>query len=674
MATTVDYILKIQSGQAVAGIDKATKSTQGLNSSLITTAISVGALVTVFGTLVSMASGLVTAIIHTTKAVGDLAQGSADLVNDINDLSTRSAVSATNIKALQFALQSSGQSAGQATQMLSRFPSILSAATTESSRTAKGFAQLEVEVFNADGTFRDANTVFTETISSLQNIEDKTTRAAIASDIFGRQAGVLLQALGDNAGLQSFVRLTEKFGVRTGPKATKAAATFQVTIAALDTVIKGVKSTFIEAFGDDISKLIIDLAEQIAFAGRVISLFSDSITSAFQTAIAAFKLFFGLAVRLVKSLGIGLASQIPIIGSFAASAIQIVDQFDIVGKSLDLLANKHIPNFSDKINTARKDAKEFRGVLEGMTVGAVGAGQGGAGLGITDAKGENAPVEKQIKLVGLSITEGFDNFGISINNAFAESQAQSEAFFKAMKLGAIVGKIDNMTNALKMLASPEGFIKGIGEKFGVVGESIAGAITGLAALGEKSPAEIQQDFEGFAKALSNGLAMLPSLIIEILPIFVIKLVAGIAKALFKIPKLIVESFARLFQPIVDFFKGGKERRSDRREKRKERRANRSMMSGGVFNMASGLVSAQSGIRFTGGKRGLAMLHEGESVIPASGRTGQAEQRSFNQAGGSGINIVINSAVVENRAIDELVRKLEHRFGTFGVGKTNLFGR
>ena len=87
-----------------------------------------------------------------------------------------------------------------------------------------------------------------------------------------------------------------------------------------------------------------------------------------------------------------------------------------------------------------------------------------------------------------------------------------------------------------------------------------------------------------------------------------------------------------------------------------------------------MLTAQSGVRFTGAKRGLAMLHEGETVIPASGRTGQAEQRSMGSMGGSPINIVINSAVVENRAIDELVRRLESRFSTFGAGKSSLFGR
>ena len=170
MATTVDYILKVKSSGAVAGINATNKAAGGLNSSLLATAGSVASLVTAFGTLVNMASGLINVIVNTTKAVIDFSQASADLINDINDLSNRSAISAENIKALQFALQSSGQSAGKATQILSRFPSILSQASEATSRTAEGFQQLGIEVFNVDGTFRDANTVFTETLSALQNV------------------------------------------------------------------------------------------------------------------------------------------------------------------------------------------------------------------------------------------------------------------------------------------------------------------------------------------------------------------------------------------------------------------------------------------------------------------------------------------------------------------------
>ncbi len=73
MATTVDYILKVKSSGAVAGINATNKAAGGLNSSLLATAGSVASLVTAFGTLVNMASGLINVIVNTTKAVADLA-------------------------------------------------------------------------------------------------------------------------------------------------------------------------------------------------------------------------------------------------------------------------------------------------------------------------------------------------------------------------------------------------------------------------------------------------------------------------------------------------------------------------------------------------------------------------------------------------------------------------
>jgi hypothetical protein len=193
------------------------------------------------------------------------------------------------------------------------------------------------------------------------------------------------------------------------------------------------------------------------------------------------------------------------------------------------------------------------------------------------------------------------------------------------------------------------------------------------------------------KAFSKGLEMLPRILIQVLPRFVLQLTVGILKGILKLPFIIADAigevFARAWNAIKEFFKSifTKEGRQERRRERRARRERgergpigeffENLSESSAFYMSGGIYRAQSGIRFTGAKRGLAMLHEGESVIPASGRTGQAEQRSFNQSGGGGgVNIIINSAVVENRAIDELVRRLENRFGTFGVGKSSLFGR
>ena len=88
-----------------------------------------------------------------------------------------------------------------------------------------------------------------------------------------------------------------------------------------------------------------------------------------------------------------------------------------------------------------------------------------------------------------------------------------------------------------------------------------------------------------------------------------------------------------------------------------------------------MTSAQGGIRFTGASRGLAMLHEGEAVIPRSGQISSSVARDAQSItqGGKSVTVVINSAITERSAIDALVRKIEERFGDFGQSTSPLFG-
>lgn len=86
------------------------------------------------------------------------------------------------------------------------------------------------------------------------------------------------------------------------------------------------------------------------------------------------------------------------------------------------------------------------------------------------------------------------------------------------------------------------------------------------------------------------------------------------------------------------------------------------------------MSAQSGLRFTGQQQGLAMLHQGEMVVPRSGQMSSSVARDVEaQTGGGGITININSAITERSAVDALVRKIERRFGGFGQSTSPLFG-
>ena len=84
--------------------------------------------------------------------------------------------------------------------------------------------------------------------------------------------------------------------------------------------------------------------------------------------------------------------------------------------------------------------------------------------------------------------------------------------------------------------------------------------------------------------------------------------------------------------------------------------------------------AESGLRFTGESTGMAVLHPGEFVVPRTGQAPQNVQRDLgSQSGGGGMTINITGDLIESNAVDELVRRIENRFLSFGGGSSPLFG-
>jgi len=696
MATTVDYILKVDSKQGSRNLGEMAKQALAANKNLIALA---GGAAVVGAAAVALAKTIMAvggALIDATKATVEFAQQSADLINDINDLSNRSAIAADTIKGLQFALQASGQNASQATQLLSRLPMVLGQAEVETSRAAIGFKNLGIEIKNADGTLRPANEVFLETVASLQEIEDQTTRSKLAFDIFGRSAGPLLQALGQTEGLKEFVEFTERFGVRTGPKASDAAADFQVVAAGLDTVLKGLKSTFIETFGPTISTLLIQFGSQLAFIQSLLISLSGTITLVFTAAMNTIVRIFDGLLAIIPKLLRALIGMIPIFGKFALLVIDLAKPLaQLTG--IDQQLGGVFASFSKKINQANLDARAFeqqltkltKGGFKGFGVGGAGAGVGAEGAGPKGVSSGGADFGGFASSLGSVVAE-FDDVSIDLTSALDDLMvsikdlpALLERTFKISIAGIITDSI------IAGASGPSGFLNTLGSALsdvtGGISGMITGAIGGIANIGKKTPEEIRQEFTAFAQAFEKGLTMLPEILVKVLPQFVIALIKGFTRAIFKLPRILVvaigEAFQNLFKQIKEFvretftLRGRREAKKESGEQSKVVKFLNTLLTGQQGFMGGGIMRAQGGAKFTKGSSGFAMLHQGETVLPASGRAGQAEQRMMNQAsGGGGINIVINSAVVENRAIDELVRKLETRFGRFGVGKSTLFGR
>jgi len=221
----------------------------------------------------------------------------------------------------------------------------------------------------------------------------------------------------------------------------------------------------------------------------------------------------------------------------------------------------------------------------------------------------------------------------------------------------------------------------LGAALTVIGLAIAqvavttAALSALEQLGQKTPEQRRQENRDRAESIKQGLEFLPEIILSVIP----QLAIGIAEAVVDGFILALRSFADI---IKDSFTSVFTREG--REQRREQGGTISNFLRDFFDPSvsaafagggSFIPAAQGGMRFTGQKRsGLALLHQGEFVVPQSGQKPQAVERQMQSSSTGGINIVINSQIVERSAIDALVRRIEERFNSnFGLASSNLFG-
>ena len=179
------------------------------------------------------------------EAISEVAREVTDLRNELNDLATRTGLTADTLQSLKLASKASGQEFSKVSSIVQKIPKLMADIEYGSKTVEAAFDNLGVKTRNVDGTMRDADSVFRDIVDSLDKIEDPTLRAARASAIFGRTGGDLLVAIGGGAEqFQAFDSFARSYGIDTGPKAAAAAAQMQVELAALDTVTEGAKDQF----------------------------------------------------------------------------------------------------------------------------------------------------------------------------------------------------------------------------------------------------------------------------------------------------------------------------------------------------------------------------------------------------------------------------------------------
>lgn len=149
-----------------------------------------------------------------TAALGAITYKAGKAADDINTLSKQTGIATKDLQLYAAAADLTDVSVEAMAKTHQKLKKNMLGAMDGTNDQAQYFKQLGIDITNADGSLRDANEVFDETIAALGKMENETERDAIAMAIFGKSANELNPIIED--GGETYRKVSEmmsKYGL-----------------------------------------------------------------------------------------------------------------------------------------------------------------------------------------------------------------------------------------------------------------------------------------------------------------------------------------------------------------------------------------------------------------------------------------------------------------------------
>lgn len=625
-----------------------------------------------------------------------LQQAIQDTRNQLLDASSRTGIAAETLNGLRLAAEGSGLSFENLEGSLGKFPKAMADTAKGTGEARKAFELFGIEVINADGTLRDADTVFRESMAALSTVEDTTTRAALATDLFGKSGTKLLQALGDPAALDQFVELSNKYGTQVGPEAARSSALWQREVANLQNVLRGATQTVFD-FGNGGAEAM--AVFQIAIV--TLSTFIVESVSAWSSTFSSFTGGFKAIVEGDLDTALDRFAK----GSFASFVGKMVD-----AKDKAAAAGQEYADFAEKTRRIAPAADEAARGMVALGGAITKVGESFDSIKIKSAVDAlQAQVDAQLQLAvalggGLQITGGGQTRSLTTISAlpalgggavFREQQAGAMTFGADSGFDQAMGRVlESFAGALTSGNVAGGLVGALGAA-GPVGMGISQGVQGLAAIGQQGAEGIRVQVMGLKDDLIAGLEALPEILTEVLPDFVAALVEELIPALIEaqprlfsimLVELPVRMAAAIAQAIARLIglggaeggfggggflglggagdTGGKNRVAGR--------AGLAFASGGLSEvvLAGGKALGIPGFASGGvaNRSTFAFVHAGERIVPTSGTGAQALVSNTRNpdAGMRQGGLTINASGPIVGSMRDLLRATDRAVGPFGT--------
>lgn len=306
------------------------------------------------------AAAAVAAVTAAVAAVGaglvKMTLDAAEAADELNTLSDKTGLSTDELQKLQYAAGTVDVSVETVAGAMGKMSKQMASAADGSKSAQAAFEKLGVSVQNDDGTFRDRNQVFKESIKALGKITDETERDAAAMAIFGKSATELnplikggadaLEELGAHAeeaglimsgeALDSLAGLADRFDVlkqTVGLAGQQFLAQFAGPLTEGINTIIGYVERLVGAFqkgglaelGNEVGKVATDMASAFTAALPQIATFaSNIITTIIQGIVTMLPSLVDAAVTIVTSLAESLSEALPDLIPAAVGAIMTI--------------------------------------------------------------------------------------------------------------------------------------------------------------------------------------------------------------------------------------------------------------------------------------------------------------------------------------------------------------
>lgn len=666
---TVDFVLNLKGDME----EKSKDASGGLDSMGTSATAAASAVAAVSAAVLAAGAALFSYTTHIEQ-----------LVDETNTLGAATGLANTTIAGLRAAAAASGKALSDVV------PKDLSKKILDAANGVKkanlAFEQLGVSATDSRGQLRDADEVFRDILDQLARIENPTMRSALAMQVLGNQGKELLTAFEGSEGLDKFVAQAEKYGHDVGPEAVAATGRWQGANAALAASLTHVAATTAEATGmmGGLTDFINGSAAIVVFsfevAAGVVAIFTGAMARAWEASRALvtldFKTFATEGVGAFLDLSLGVLELGDIIHNAAESTSEFLKATSVIGDGVDLAGSLGfdaaaliggpddsplVITFPEKTKKAAKEALTIEPPEPPDWIAAL-LDAGAVDLKL-DFTGSDELLEEFAAAIDSIPTKMLGALG-GLRQAEA---AANDPIGELVKMVPLFGKLAFAVGDLALNLDDK--LEGIFDSIFALPENLGDSIKRL--LVEVVPGIIA----GLPDFVFDLISVLPGAIFEGVLLGTVAIVDAVAGLVIDLPAAFIEGidslFSNLWLDMKEFFLsiftlGGEggifETFADSAKDLFGKKGGRSGAPGSGLD-ASDLAGVSLQGFATGGfvdRTGLALVHEGERVVPASGAGSGTASAGF---GG----ITIQSLTVQANDPREFIRELRTHLGSFGLG-------